>query len=346
MSDSTELRIAACPNPKYNWSNRTYVNKEIFASLKTKYESKGGKLNPSDPCINVNVGPWVFLTSSSDESNFGEICLNSLQRKCGSFILNQSVPVSIFIPSSEVALAGITIGIDMITKKPNQPKLELDVDALALSFKTQFNLQVFCPSQEIGFDFNGIKLSAIIVSLDHANVGIDSTSKDKNFHLRGQLLQITNLNFQKQNNSQSNIVFVGASAVVMRNDSLFRSDFDFSKMGIGGLDKQFQTMFRRAFASRMFPGLVKQLGINHTRGILLYGPPGCGKTLIARQIGKVLNSREPKIINGPEVLDKYVGGSQEKVRELFVDAEKEQAEMGGMYIVAVSYLYLSQRKTN
>jgi vesicle-fusing ATPase len=63
-------------------------------------------------------------------------------------------------------------------------------------------------------------------------------------------------------------------------------------------------------------------------GILLFGPPGCGKTLIARQIGKMLNAREPKIINGPEILDNYVGASEEKIRGLFVDAEKEQAEMG------------------
>jgi len=61
---------------------------------------------------------------------------------------------------------------------------------------------------------------------------------------------------------------------------------------------------------------------------------GCGKTLIARQIGKVLNAREPKIVNGPEILDKYVGGSQEKIRALFVDAEKEQAEMGGKIIIS------------
>jgi vesicle-fusing ATPase len=62
-------------------------------------------------------------------------------------------------------------------------------------------------------------------------------------------------------------------------------------MGIGGLGHQFETMFRRAFASRIFPGLVKELGINHVRGILLFGPPGCGKTLIARKIGQVLNAR-------------------------------------------------------
>jgi vesicle-fusing ATPase len=50
--------------------------------------------------------------------------------------------------------------------------------------------------------------------------------------------------------------------------------------------------------------------------------------LIARQIGKVLNAREPKIVNGPEILDSYVGGSEKKIRELFTDAEKEQAEEG------------------
>jgi vesicle-fusing ATPase len=58
------------------------------------------------------------------------------------------------------------------------------------------------------------------------------------------------------------------------------------------------------------------------------GAPGCGKTLIARQIGKALNARDPKIVNGPEILNKFVGGSEEKIRELFAEAEKEQAEAG------------------
>lgn len=65
-------------------------------------------------------------------------------------------------------------------------------------------------------------------------------------------------------------------------------------------------------------------GLKHCRGLLLYGPPGTGKTLMARQIGKMLNAREPKIINGPQILDKYVGESEANIRKLFADAEEEE----------------------
>lgn len=49
-----------------------------------------------------------------------------------------------------------------------------------------------------------------------------------------------------------------------------------------------------------------------------------GKTLMARQIGKMLNSKEPKIVNGPQILDKYVGESEANIRKLFADAEEEE----------------------
>ena len=57
--------------------------------------------------------------------------------------------------------------------------------------------------------------------------------------------------------------------------------------------------------------------------LAVQGPPGTGKTLMARQIGKMLNAREPKVVNGPEILNKFVGQSEENIRKLFADAEKE-----------------------
>jgi len=111
--------------------------------------------------------------------------------------------------------------------------------------------------------------------------------------------------------------------------TLIQPNFKFEDMGIGGLDKEFSNMFRRAFASRIFPpSVVEKMGIQHVKGILLYGPPGTGKTLMAREIGKMLNGREPKIVNGPEVLSKFVGQSEENIRKLFVDAENEYKDKG------------------
>lgn len=151
---------------------------------------------------------------------------------------------------------------------------------------------------------------------------------------RGILTRHTLINFFKDARTGINLK---ASNRRPAANSIIQPDFKFEDMGIGGLDSEFSTIFRRAFASRIFPpGLIEKLGIQHVKGILLYGPPGTGKTLIARQIGKMLNAREPKVINGPEVLNKYVGQSEENIRKLFADAEKEYKEKGdesGLHII-------------
>ena len=68
------------------------------------------------------------------------------------------------------------------------------------------------------------------------------------------------------------------------------------------------------------PARFKQIGLSAPAGVLLYGPPGCGKTLVARAV-----SNESKAnfisIKGPELLNKYVGESEKAVRQLFKRAK-------------------------
>ena len=89
-----------------------------------------------------------------------------------------------------------------------------------------------------------------------------------------------------------------------------------------------QSLQRRVLASRANPAAARRLGVSHVRGILLSGPPGCGKTLLARELSRLLGAREPQIVNGPEILDKFIGEAERRVRELFLPAEREYEEVG------------------
>mmetsp|Transcript_109 Transcript_109/g.120 ORF Transcript_109/g.120 Transcript_109/m.120 type:complete len:631 (-) Transcript_109:66-1958(-) len=97
---------------------------------------------------------------------------------------------------------------------------------------------------------------------------------------------------------------------------------------VGGLDAQLDAIARRVLASRANPEATRRLGVNHVRGILLSGPPGCGKTLLARELAHMLGAREPQIVNGPEILDKFIGEAEKNIRALFAPAEQEYRELG------------------
>jgi len=73
----------------------------------------------------------------------------------------------------------------------------------------------------------------------------------------------------------------------------------------------------------------------------LYGPAGTGKTLTARKIGDLLNCKSWKLVSGPEILNSYVGKSEENIRNLFVDAEKDYEENGpdaGLHLIILDEL--------
>jgi vesicle-fusing ATPase len=54
---------------------------------------------------------------------------------------------------------------------------------------------------------------------------------------------------------------------------------------------------------------------------------------VYRQIGKMLNAREPKIVNGPQILDKYVGESEANIRKLFAEADEEEKRVSSQIIL-------------
>ena len=205
-----------------------------------------------------------------------------------------------------------------------------DQETLSDLFLKTYQNQVLAPGQRLIMDFKNTPLLCIVSTVQLADLSMEKqgeseapTNTDPN--ARGILTNVTDISFHKDPKGGLNL-----KGSTKRNaNPILRPDFKFEDMGIGGLDAEFSTIFRRAFASRIFPpALIDQLGIMHVKGVLLYGPPGTGKTLIARQIGKMLQAREPKIINGPEVLNKYVGQSEENIRKLFADAEKEYKEKG------------------
>jgi vesicle-fusing ATPase len=98
---------------------------------------------------------------------------------------------------------------------------------------------------------------------------------------------------------------------------------------VGGLDEEIQNIFRRALSSRRLPQeILEAYGIKHVKGLILHGPPGTGKTLIARQLAKFLQAKEPKIVNGPELFNKFVGETEANMRKLFDDAKKDWEKYG------------------
>jgi transitional endoplasmic reticulum ATPase len=90
---------------------------------------------------------------------------------------------------------------------------------------------------------------------------------------------------------------------------------------IGGLEEELQRIREMIELPLKHPEVFSRLGIDPPKGVLLYGPPGTGKTLIARAVANEAGANFYSI-QGPEIMSKYYGQSEERLREIFAESEK------------------------
>ena len=121
-------------------------------------------------------------------------------------------------------------------------------------------------------------------------------------------------------------------------DLLLEEVPDIGYTDIGGLDTQIEAIRDAIELPYLYPKEYQEFNLSPPKGVLLYGPPGCGKTLIARAVASSIAERVRREsgredvrgyfinIKGPELLNKYVGETERKIREVFQKARDKSRE--------------------
>ncbi|ELP93826.1 vesicle-fusing ATPase, putative [Entamoeba invadens IP1] len=268
----------------------------------------------------VLIDKFVYTAHALDVVEEGKINLSKVQRTDLNLGIDEKVVIQKFDPNqTQRCTSYIKVEIGFFAR-PTQVSIE--ANTIRDILKKDFNKQIITRNQSLTLSLKNCNflLRFAEINLIGPKGEIIENADRGIIHEKIQTIDVC-----KIGNDGGLLTIEGG----MTQGTLFTKNFNPEGMGVGGLDKEFTDILRRAFMSRMFPPeTIKKLGIKHVRGILLYGPPGCGKTLMARQIGKMVSSVEPKIVDGPSILNKYVGESEANIRNLFAEAEEEQKAKG------------------
>ncbi|MDF2543914.1 MAG: family ATPase, subfamily [Herbinix sp.] len=111
------------------------------------------------------------------------------------------------------------------------------------------------------------------------------------------------------------------TTIKFKNEGMSKSDNRVTYEDIGGLEKQIQRIREMIELPLKYPEIFQRLGIDAPKGLLLFGPPGTGKTLIARAVANETDAYFIHV-NGPEIINKFYGESEARLREIFDTASK------------------------
>ena len=146
--------------------------------------------------------------------------------------------------------------------------------------------------------------------------------------IRGTLFGSRSMDFLVQETTPKGAVLIAPTTLLtvasarteVRTQAVERPTFSYED--VGGLRREVQRVREIIELPLRYPEVFTRLGIDAPKGILLYGPPGCGKTLIARAVAHETNVRFFSI-SGPEIMQKFYGESEGYLRKLFDEATKQ-----------------------
>lgn len=291
-------------------TNRVYFNKidvQKFDGIYIKVKSETAK--------------YIFMIDVDNEIQPGHIGLSDIHRRILYVPLGQHVTCENYVVKYEKMYATkVMCTINNHSKKSIVCKIdELELQKSIIGY---MNGQILSKGQIFVIGYNNALFKVTI-----NEINIPSLENMENDVVSDIGIITSKTIFLVDSDKDSMIKIVGSS---QQRSLIFKvPNLDPLILGIGGLNDEFINIVRRTLFSRIFPQeIVKKLGISHVKGILLHGPPGTGKTLMARTISRMLNCRDPKIVSGPELFNKYVGETEANIRKLFSDAEKEFLDNG------------------
>jgi len=150
---------------------------------------------------------------------------------------------------------------------------------------------------------------------------LDGTPVIKNDTLRITFFGSRAQDFLVEDTDPAGAIIITSSTVVkIKGEAQGKKGVEVTYEDIGGLSKEIGRIREMIELPLKYPEIFERLGINAPKGVLLYGPPGCGKTLIARAVANETDAYFTSI-TGPEIMGKFYGESEGRLREVFEEAQ-------------------------
>jgi len=225
---------------------------------------------------------------------------------------NKKTYVKLWPASPEEYGAGL-IKIDGITRQNIGAGLDdkISIKTVEASNAEQITLS---PTEKITTD--GLQEYMIYNYLNHVFSNGDSISLNTQMGSKVQFV-VTNTKPSKPVIVTENTIFKLGSLTKTVDSSVPRITYD----ELGGLKNEVQKIREMVELPMRHPELFDKIGVEAPKGVLLYGPPGTGKTLLAKAVAGETNAHFISL-SGPEIMGKHYGESEERIREIFSQAEE------------------------